>query len=254
MERIKDIKAKKYDIVISTQLVEAGVDIDFNVVYRDLAPLPSIFQSAGRANREGDSSYKGEVHIIKLKDNKGFFADKVYRSAKTDLDITEKLLSGYSVIDEPDFMLIIEKYFEKMADESIKSPHISNALLKGAQSQWFYGEDYNLSDEKIPLSAFELIEDDGTKFQIFVELDETAESIWNDYIAVSSMQSEDKWEHKEKLKMISRKMSDYIVEVSVSIKEKYNKPPLDKNQIYYYVSRCRLSSKIDHFLQINLTI
>jgi CRISPR-associated endonuclease/helicase Cas3 len=239
IDRIKEIKAKKYDFVVSTQLVEAGVDIDFNVVYRDLAPLPSIFQSAGRANREGNGMNKGEVHIVKLKDNKSFYADKVYRSAKTDLDITEKLLKDYKTLDEPEFMLVIEKYFDKMADESVKSQHISDALLKGAQSQWFYGEDYNLSDDKIPLSSFELIENNGEKFQVFIELDENAALIWNEYIIISN-QFEEKWEHKMKLKTISRKMSEYIVDINSNTKSKYNRPPLDNNQVYYYVGRSEL--------------
>ena len=65
IEEIKDkLKQKMPCRVISTQLVEAGVDIDFPVVYRAFAGLDSIAQAAGRCNREGKLSKPGKVVVF----------------------------------------------------------------------------------------------------------------------------------------------------------------------------------------------
>ncbi len=72
----QDLKEKKKILVSSTQLIEAGVDFDFPIVFRSLAPLESIIQAAGRCNREGKMAKKGEVFLFQLADSK--MPDKTY--------------------------------------------------------------------------------------------------------------------------------------------------------------------------------
>ena len=63
-DRTSDVETARPLICISTQLIEAGVDIDFNCVVRFLAGLDSIAQAAGRCNRNGLMERKGEVYIL----------------------------------------------------------------------------------------------------------------------------------------------------------------------------------------------
>ena len=71
-ERIAEIrhrlKAGLPTIVISTQLIEAGVDIDLPIVYRAMSGLDSIVQAGGRCNREGKRTAPGEVYVFTLSD------------------------------------------------------------------------------------------------------------------------------------------------------------------------------------------
>jgi CRISPR-associated endonuclease/helicase Cas3 len=108
-ERLKNKEPLR---VISTQLVEAGVDIDFPVVYRALAGLDSIIQAAGRCNREGGLDGYGQVHIFVPKNPapKGLLR-------KGEDAARDCLLAGSMDVDNPEtFHSYFNAYYERLND------------------------------------------------------------------------------------------------------------------------------------------
>ena len=90
--------------VVSTQLIEAGVDIDFPVVIREEAGLDSIIQSAGRCNREG-ASKRGNTIVFRLKETRlRGTLNRMNEARKDIMDIVDDKIS-------PD---AIYKYFNKL--------------------------------------------------------------------------------------------------------------------------------------------
>lgn len=75
----KDLDDKKKILVSSTQLIEAGVDFDFPCVFREMAPLESVIQSAGRCNRENRMDNYGDVYLFRLAESS--MPDRLYKTS-----------------------------------------------------------------------------------------------------------------------------------------------------------------------------
>lgn len=99
--------------LVSTQVVEAGVDIDFPVVYRALGPLERIIQAAGRCNREGKSD-KGRVTIFRPVDESS--PRGVYR---TGLGLAGRLLDEHGARALEDLTILREYFQEVYANENL---------------------------------------------------------------------------------------------------------------------------------------
>ena len=110
LEKVKNRLNRKNPqpcILVSTQVVEAGVDLDFPTVYRAIAPLDRIVQAAGRCNREGRREHKGRVVIFDPLE--GSTPRGIYDTA---ISITKDLLKSPSLdLDSPE---IFEEYFRKL--------------------------------------------------------------------------------------------------------------------------------------------
>ncbi|WP_182884222.1 CRISPR-associated helicase Cas3' [Microbispora sp. H10885] len=91
--------------VVATQLVEAGVDLDFPVVYRALAPAEALQQAAGRANRNGTLA-EGRVIVFDPADGNTWGTRLVYGAA---LD-TSKRFIGPNAAD-PDDLAALRAYY-----------------------------------------------------------------------------------------------------------------------------------------------
>jgi CRISPR-associated endonuclease/helicase Cas3 len=95
--------------LISTQLIEAGVDLDFADGYRVIAPLDSIVQSAGRINRNGKLERLGTMTIFQLE--KGKYPNGDYKNCAV---TAQKIIDLGNDLNNPD---TFHKYFQKRDEE-----------------------------------------------------------------------------------------------------------------------------------------
>ena len=113
---IDEIKEKLEDgekiTLVATQLIEAGVDLSFDVGFREFAPIGAIIQAAGRVNRNATSSKPAKVVVFNYLDGKPF--------PYHDIDLQEEKIKEILArsIKESEIYQILESYFQSTKDET----------------------------------------------------------------------------------------------------------------------------------------
>lgn len=113
-------------IWISTSLVEASLDIDFDYLFTELQDLNSLFQRFGRCNRKGKKSIdeancfiylKIEDKYLKEKDSKYGFIDKdIYENSKKGLESYCKVISKDEIENSQDYNELFQNYLKKITE------------------------------------------------------------------------------------------------------------------------------------------
>ncbi|MFQ5627837.1 MAG: CRISPR-associated helicase Cas3' [bacterium] len=172
-QRIECMRARldKWEpiLLVSTQVIEAGVDLDFDVIYRDIAPIDSLVQAAGRANRHGVHG-KGHVYVVRLTDDDDReFAPWIY--GKADLWVANKLLHGKSQLGEYEFFELVQRNYKQLV--RMKDMSEGKEIYQG----WWQSANFEA------LQKFQLIAAKYDYVDLFVSLDDSAEETWQKYLA-----------------------------------------------------------------------
>lgn len=217
-EIIMKLKRGEKVHLISTQLIEAGIDISFPIVYRDMAPFPSIIQSAGRCNRSKEVSV-GEMIVLMLKNEKNeYYHSQVYKDEL--VSFTKSILNGFNeTITENELLEFQDTFFKKVKDnlafgefELYKSENINgdkSYRMPVAIRNFEFGK----------LGQFKLINNKQLEeISLFVMQTDKDVEDWTNFKSMFdlTMKSKDRFEKMIELRNLKENLSNRIVSVNLN--------------------------------------
>ena len=210
---IDKLKTDPVRVVVSTQCVEAGVDLDMHHVIRDLAPLDALVQIAGRCNRHGKRAEAGTVTVMHLESPQGRDdADMIYDRVL--LQCTEEVLRGRRVIAEREVLGLCREWFGRIAERK------------------YVGGDHFTKWARIEadIKVRELLRgEDGDQRQVLVTEHDPA--LKPDLLA--AIRTPDRWERRSKLRSLSARLARHTVSVAPKVFAALATQPIGSLSIWY---------------------
>lgn len=226
LERSRIINQTKQSdglVLISTQVIEAGVDIDMDVGYKAVSKLDSEKQFMGRINRS--MKHRGDVWFFQARNPEGIYRDDI-RIAQ-DLRVTS--VQMHSLLVDDDFDTYYDKVFERLRRKN-------NRFDKDGLDRFFL--DVRQLNFKAMRKRMELIHDSNWTQSVFFMMDIytedgvmiSGEAVWNEYMNILHDFSIPYAEKQVRLSRIRSKF-DYFV---CSIPKKWIPVLLNDDQVVSY--------------------
>lgn len=212
----RDVEEKGI-ILVATQVIEAGIDIDMDIGYKDISKVDSDEQFMGRINRSCKKD--GIVYFFNLDNMKAIYKDDI-RADK------EFSLLNDSMKD----ILVSKKFYDyyKLILQSLKNNY-NNTLNEDINIDEFFKKAGRLDFKEVE-ERMKLIDDDNWSMSVFLcyelQLDDgtviSGKDVWDDYKKLLMNNSIDYAEKTIKLSEITSKMNYFIYEIKKNDNFTYN--------------------------------
>ncbi len=226
----KALDRKQEIILVSTQLIEAGVDISFKYVYRDFGPLDSIIQVAGRCNRSSEYGERGGtmtlVRLIDENHQDREFHTYIYKPIIAQL--VEQTMQETSY-ESKDFLTLTQDYFNRF-DFVRESRRLLNAIYE-------LNYDRDIRDQT-PVKDFRLIKEYDTE-SLYILTTPKAQTCMDrldrclDRLYKDELTGEEKDNLLFEIENIKAVLKDYQISLRENELENYEKKDIIKGEAPY---------------------
>ena len=205
-------------ILVATQVVEAGVDIDMDIGYKNISKLDSEEQFMGRINRS--CLRKGEVYFFKLDDPQNVYRDQ---DVRLDKEFTVENRDMREILVSKNF----SKYYEKVL--AVLKRTVDELSGEKGLDEFFGNIVGKLNWPKVA-SAMRLIEESSWSMTVYLarklqdgqgdEVD--GKKLWKEYVELLENFSMDYAEKRVKLSQITSKMNCFLYQIKQNSNFNYN--------------------------------